>query len=214
MRTNTGSKFFTVNMVFLIFGPTLTMRKSLGFTKDCAKLMLPLKQICGSMSATLKPQIFLRILGFLMFYFLKIYFYQHESACLWKTWVFMSFLIGKSLNCSVISDCFWNLIDWNSVGEMVFDSNCEFHWVWIPNTFSGKIVSAVYNHINQDRHSDFVHWDGWSKLWKLPIAPRVKTFLWKWTLFYGRIPTFEFLFNLNISHIRWCVLTAVWKKRL
>lgn len=106
-------------------------------------------------------------------------------------------VIENVLDHSEIENYFGNLLDWNHLNKMFFDFNCTNQWVWITNSSLGKIVSSVYNHLNNDSYSLCANWMLWHNLWRLPGAPRVKTFLLR--LFHGRIPTFEYLYNLTIG---------------
>lgn len=105
------------------------------------------------------------------------------------------FLSNNVLNLQNLTFCLSKDLDGNSASNLVFYHDSNNHWTWALSSSSAKISSDVYNFLNQSSVVD--HWKGWHIIWKIPGAPQVKTFIWR--LLHGRIPTFEFLYSLNIG---------------
>ncbi|XP_039131287.1 uncharacterized protein LOC120267678 [Dioscorea cayenensis subsp. rotundata] len=83
------------------------------------------------------------------------------------------------------------------------DYNSDSHWVWDPKSNCSRIASAVYHHLNR-LSSSSDGWIGWHLIWLIPIAPRLKNFIWM--CFKGRLPTYAFLSNMGIGPDNPCVL--------
>lgn len=77
------------------------------------------------------------------------------------------------------------------------------HWVWFPKINNNKILALVYNFL-YNTHTDNQHWNGWRNIWKLKVALRVKTFIW--LMLQGNIKTYDFLYQMNLSPLEFCVL--------
>ncbi|XP_039136968.1 uncharacterized protein LOC120274488 [Dioscorea cayenensis subsp. rotundata] len=79
-------------------------------------------------------------------------------------------------------------------------------WVWLPNPSKLKISAAVYHHLNLGiNHNE--SWAGWTKIWRLHVAPRVKHFIW--LLLHGRISTTDYLHSINMSPRTLCILCSL-----
>lgn len=76
-------------------------------------------------------------------------------------------------------------------------------WVWYPKSRGIKLSAMIYSHFNQTRSMD-EYWQGWSKVWKLRVAPRVKHFLW--LMFHDAVITQEYLYRLNLGPQTLCCL--------
>lgn len=69
-----------------------------------------------------------------------------------------------------------------------------------------NMSSAIYNHLNQNSNS-FLIWEGWHKLWRLRVAPRVKHFVWM--LLHGRISTTDYLNSINLGPRSLCSMCSL-----
>ncbi|XP_020096969.1 uncharacterized protein LOC109716078, partial [Ananas comosus] len=74
-------------------------------------------------------------------------------------------------------------------------------WVWSLHPQGKARAGSVYSFLNG--HTDNC-WDGWKQLWGLAVAPRVKTFLWKY--FWKRLPTKDFLQQRGLTQSNLCAL--------
>ena len=77
----------------------------------------------------------------------------------------------------------------NSMLENVFGAGFNSHtmklgmvdpgsgnsWVLFPASNNNKLSTSVYHFLNNIKMESF-HWDGWLKIWRLHVAPRVKCF--------------------------------------
>lgn len=70
------------------------------------------------------------------------------------------------------------------------------NWVWFPESKGTKLSAMIYSHFNQFKTGQN-SWKGWSILWRLKIAPRVKHFLW--LMFHNAVITQEYLYKLNLG---------------
>lgn len=59
----------------------------------------------------------------------------------------------------------------------IIDPNNANVLVWYPPSNSIRLSYSVYNFLNE-RNMESYCWDGWQKLWKLSVAPRVKFIIW------------------------------------
>lgn len=76
------------------------------------------------------------------------------------------------------------------------------HWVWFPKTNNNKILAIIYNFLNSN-HADDQHWNGWMNIWKLRVAPKIRTFIW--LLIQGKIKTYEYLYRMKLGPSDCCV---------
>jgi len=60
-------------------------------------------------------------------------------------------------------------------------------WIWMHQPNGQPSVKSIYEFIHRDPQNTKTCWPGWTKIWKLKVAPRIKTFLWK--LVWGKLPT-------------------------
>lgn len=97
-------------------------------------------------------------------------------------------------------------MDFESLQLGPIDISSANHWIWHPSAGSNKISSAVYHHLNHISSSNAA-WQGWSSIWHLFTAPRIKHFLW--LLLHGRLSTIEFLFLLNMGPNSPCVFCGL-----
>ncbi|XP_039136961.1 uncharacterized protein LOC120274484 [Dioscorea cayenensis subsp. rotundata] len=78
-------------------------------------------------------------------------------------------------------NCFTNvfgyLFDNNTFNSAVIDTSDVNQWVWYPKSTCSKISAAVYHQLNQQRSSSD-SWIGWHIIWHIPVAPRIKHFIW------------------------------------
>lgn len=80
------------------------------------------------------------------------------------------------------------------------------HWVWFPKTKNNKISIFIYDILNSN-NTEIQHWHGWSNIWKLNVAPKVKTFTQ--LLIQGKIKTYDYLYQLNLGPLDPCVLCGL-----
>lgn len=91
--------------------------------------------------------------------------------------------------------------DRNNFSHISFDFSSRNDWIWWPHTSKTTHVTAVYDYLNTSNNDHYV-WNGWRHLWKLKVAPCVKTFLWK--VAYGKLPIGAYLYRLNIGPTSIC----------
>lgn len=99
-----------------------------------------------------------------------------------------------------------NNFDWNCIESLNINESGSNLWVWRLHSSKASIASTVYEHANSSNANE-APWLGWLVIWKLPSLPRVKVFLWK--LAHGRIPTGDYLYQLNIGHKMSCPLCGL-----
>lgn len=61
---------------------------------------------------------------------------------------------------------------------------------------NNKIFANVYSFLNSNQ-ANYQHWNCWRNIWKLRVAPKIKTFIW--LLIQGRVKTYEYLYNMRLS---------------
>ncbi|XP_039118512.1 uncharacterized protein LOC120254484 [Dioscorea cayenensis subsp. rotundata] len=156
-----------------------------------------------------------------------------RTSFLWDPWIFdipvafkptyinMDVDLPNVAMSDLVSDNLWDLNSLSLIfGELPNTFNSEFvsvvpdldnHWIWLPKPSSCKISSAVYHHLNnQSSFSD--PWVGWKHLWKIPVAPRIKHFIW--LCIKGRLSTFAFLNQLNIGPDRPCIFCGLHRETI
>lgn len=99
-------------------------------------------------------------------------------------------------------------IDWNLIPKVADVPRSNNHWSWWPSGSNVRIVNVAYNFLNQN--PSIVIWKGWHNIWRLPTAPRIRTFTWR--MVHGRIPTFEYLYALTIGPQLMCLICELEKE--
>ncbi|XP_039135720.1 uncharacterized protein LOC120273142 [Dioscorea cayenensis subsp. rotundata] len=112
-----------------------------------------------------------------------------------------SFISENTFNSNACSELFGGSLSRVVLNETNFDIHASNDWVWRPISSKATTVAVVYDFVNSGRTSQLV-WNGWQIIWKLKVVPRVKVFLWK--LAHGKLPTGNYLFNLNIGPVSLC----------
>ena len=70
-------------------------------------------------------------------------------------------------------------------------------WVWKSAATLNRISSVVYKHLNSGKDTDFA-WKCWKLLRQLRVAPKIK-------VFHNQLPTFSYLYRINVGPYRKCV---------
>ncbi|XP_073003515.1 uncharacterized protein [Typha latifolia] len=82
--------------------------------------------------------------------------------------------------------------------------NSEDKWIWWPHPMGTPTVKSIYSFISP---AVVDAWPGWKAIWKLQVAPRVRTFVWK--LSWRRLPTNSMLEALGLGYEAVCGLCRV-----
>ncbi|XP_072950388.1 uncharacterized protein [Typha angustifolia] len=83
----------------------------------------------------------------------------------------------------------------------------EDRWIWWPHPRGTPSVKAIYHSLQpQSEHQ----WEGWRILWRLSVAPRIRTFCWK--LLWGRLPTRAYLQYIHIGSEEGCVMCGQFRE--
>ncbi|XP_039113810.1 uncharacterized protein LOC120249385 [Dioscorea cayenensis subsp. rotundata] len=112
-----------------------------------------------------------------------------------------SFILNASFNISNCSELFGNNLTHVILNNTSFDNVASNEWVWRPISSKASTVAAIYEHLNSDGPSTDA-WVGWRLIWKLRVTPRTKIFIWK--LAHGKLPTGDYLYNINIGPATTC----------
>lgn len=101
--------------------------------------------------------------------------------------------------------------NWNSplISQEMITPEENSHQVWFPKTKSNKISASIYNLLNSN-NTDNQHRPSWSNIWKLNVAPKVKSFTW--LLIHDKIKTYDYLYHLNLGPLDPCVLCGLASK--
>lgn len=89
----------------------------------------------------------------------------------------------------------------NVLGQSSISYNQSNHWVWFPNSKGTKLSAKIYSFFNHRRFFGN-HWNGWGKIWKLKVAPRVKHFIW--LLMHNAVKTSDYLYSLKLGPLNMC----------
>lgn len=150
------------------------------------------------------------------------------TSFLWDTWIFDIPVVLKptyiNMNVDLTQTTIYDLVsgdhwDLNALTRFFGDSyeivtsnlitdelDSSNNWIWLPKPICHKISPAIYHHFN--KQSSFCdNWIGWNLLWQIPVAPRVKHFIW--LFLKGRLSTFAFLYNLNLGPDRPCIFCGL-----
>nr|CAD1829965.1 unnamed protein product [Ananas comosus var. bracteatus] len=130
----------------------------------------------------------------------------------WKpTYINMNVPFGKKKVARLIRAGNWNydrLVEWfgpilahNICKIILSPDNGSDEWIWAPKKDGKPSVKSIYHHINQGFYVPQA--TKWKVLWSLPVAPRVKNFLWK--LLWNRLPTNERCYSLNSAPSPFCI---------
>lgn len=109
---------------------------------------------------------------------------------------FTSFLNSNGLCTDALENVFGNSLDWNWIEKIKINEVERNLWVWRHHSHRASIASTVYDH-DLDFKSFDEPWLGWPIIWKPPMMPRIKFFLWK--LAHGRLSTGDCLYHINIG---------------
>ncbi|KAJ0986340.1 hypothetical protein J5N97_004696 [Dioscorea zingiberensis] len=86
--------------------------------------------------------------------------------------------------------------------KQVDEDHNKVKWKWKNKTEGKSLTAAVYD---EYRFKDLaIPWNGWKKIWKLRVIPKIKLFLWKF--FHGRLPTIHYLSSIGIGLTDLCPL--------
>ncbi|XP_073003512.1 uncharacterized protein [Typha latifolia] len=83
----------------------------------------------------------------------------------------------------------------------------EDRWIWWPHPRGTPSVKAIYQSLLPQ--SDQL-WAGWSNLWQLQVAPRIRVFCWK--LLWGRLPTRAYLHYLHVGPEDPCAMCGLFSE--
>lgn len=78
---------------------------------------------------------------------------------------------------SMLEDIFGAGFNSHSMKLGMIDPNSANVWVWFPASNNNRLSTSVYQFLNINDMNSFV-WNGWQKVWKLSVAPRVTFFTW------------------------------------
>ncbi|XP_072959281.1 uncharacterized protein [Typha angustifolia] len=81
---------------------------------------------------------------------------------------------------------------------LTFQAGCPTtadQWIWWPHPQGTPTVKSIYSFLNPAVEDN---WPGWKILWKIQVAPRVRTFVWK--LSWRRLPTNAWLGRLGLRY--------------
>ncbi|XP_039135711.1 uncharacterized protein LOC120273129 [Dioscorea cayenensis subsp. rotundata] len=104
---------------------------------------------------------------------------------------------------------FGNMLDNENITFAKVDYESENLWVWQPKPTSYNLSSAVYHVLNKDQ-STSASWMGWSMVWHIPVAPRIKHFIW--LCLHNRLSTTAFLHRLNLGPDNYCIFCGLWRE--
>lgn len=108
-----------------------------------------------------------------------------------------------------------NLFNFNFCHLNLVIPDNDLNWVWLPDSNSDKISSAVFSFFNGRDMSDFIKWNGWANLWKLNVARWSKYFMW--LVIHGRVKrlkTYKFLHSLSLGPEALCALCGLERKNI
>lgn len=121
---------------------------------------------------------------------------------------------------NTLSNLFGNSLNWDQIGNNKISRMENNFWIWNHISCQASVASTVYDSaVSLIPHQNI--WKGWSIIWKLPVLPRIKVFIWKLAL--GRLPTSAYMYHLNIgpnSNCPFCGLVPedgehlIWKCRM
>ncbi|XP_039118053.1 uncharacterized protein LOC120253920 [Dioscorea cayenensis subsp. rotundata] len=118
-----------------------------------------------------------------------------------------SYLISSNGFCSaIVNDLFGNSFDINCINDTNFNNDGTLVWKWNQLSCNVSVASTVYNNLNRNPCSTDP-WIGWCEIWRLPVIPRIKVHIWK--LAHGKLPTYSYLYNLNIGPNNPCPLCGL-----
>ena len=103
------------------------------------------------------------------------------------------FLSGSTLNYDDAKTCVNGNFDGSWTSNRVFSHSELNHWNWSLTSHSVRVSTTVYNYLNHSPWDD--NWEGWDTIWRLLVAPWVKTF------FCGSFSMAEFLLIFTIYTI-------------
>lgn len=111
----------------------------------------------------------------------------------------------NSWNYQVIENFLGSNVDLNWLSKVHISSNLGNTWMWSPKTSHTSLPSVIYSFLNDNSGNS--HWIGWSKTWKLDVALRVRTFIWK--LAHSRLPICDIFYNLNFGPQTYCIFCTL-----
>ena len=118
----------------------------------------------------------------------------------------IDFFHGNTIELQAVQRLLGTHFDKEQFKDLKLVQNEPNFWVWHPLTSSSKIVKVVYSRLNKSMDLED-SWIGWKTLWRLKVAPTVKLFMWK--MLHGKIPSFAFLYKLNIGPSLPCLLCGL-----
>lgn len=110
-------------------------------------------------------------------------------------------LVDIHWNLDSLHIVFGNNINDNILCQSSVNYEISNHWVWFPNSKGPKVANKIYSFFNLSKGSAD-SWDGWGKIWRLKVAPRVKYFIW--LLLHNAVQTIEYLYHLNLGPQTMC----------
>lgn len=114
-------------------------------------------------------------------------------------------IVNTSWNLDALNQFFG--LNWNSdiiaLGKISLEEGN--HWVWLKSR-GINLASNVYSFLN-NKNSERLDWNGWSNIWKLRVALKVKTFIW--LLNHGKLKTYEFLYKMNLGPPDPCIFCGL-----
>lgn len=121
----------------------------------------------------------------------------------------------------IISFDHWSLHDLNhifgsnaenlDVSTITIDQNSENHWIWVSNASNTKLSSAVYHTLIKQPDCSSA-WAGWNIVWSIPVAPKIKHFIW--LCLRGRLSTSAFLHSIHLGPDNPCVFCGLHRETI
>lgn len=115
-------------------------------------------------------------------------------------------ITGNQWDHCCFSNIFGNLFESVKDNLATVDLVGANHWVWLPKSSCTKISTVVYHFLNQHK-SQSDTWTGWQLIWNIPVAPRLKYFIW--LCLKGRLSTNAFLHSIHLGPNNPCVLCGL-----
>lgn len=85
------------------------------------------------------------------------------------------------------------------------------HWIQTPKSSCPKITIVVYHFLNS-QHSSSDRWIGWQLLWHIPVAPRLKHFIW--ICLRGCLSTSSFLHSIHLGPDNPCIFCGLHRETI
>lgn len=188
-----GSLSWILNMGFLIFG--MELYRGMFRTAKIIRPFLWINQLNPAKTSILNdPWYFELPLAF------KPTFLNMEVD--YNVLQLADLLVDTHWNIASLHNIFDRNLNDNTLSQSRVTYDQDNQWCWFPNSPGTKVSTKIYSYFN---HSKVLgsHWDGWGKIWKLFVAPRVKHFMW--LMLHKAVKTMDYLFRLNLGSQDMCI---------